>query len=204
MKKIKIAVTGGPSGGKTSLLETIRKGMGSNCSVVPEAASILFQGGFPRKSDPDFVMHTQRAIYFVQRELEELMLHHTNARLVICDRGSLDGLAYWPARSDSFFKSIHSDKATELSRYDWVLHLDTATKEYYESNNPTRVETYEEAKQLNAKILKAWSDHPRRLVIKHNDSFLNKLTLCMEVVSGIMAGESYETLRRYISSDAKK
>jgi predicted ATPase len=199
MKKIKIAVTGGPSGGKTSLIETIRKGMGHECAVVPEAASILFRGGFPRSNDPDFVIHTQRAIYYVQRELEEVMFHHTSSRLVICDRGSLDGLAYWPNRSDGFFKSLSTSREAELSRYDWVIHLDTANKSHYEISNPTRVESFEEAKKLNDKILKAWSTHPRRLIVRHNDSFLSKLTLCLEIISGILAGEKYETLKRYSS-----
>lgn len=50
MQKVKIVVTGGPSGGKTTLIEALQKDLKGKVAVVPEAASILYRGGFPRRS----------------------------------------------------------------------------------------------------------------------------------------------------------
>jgi adenylylsulfate kinase-like enzyme len=42
-----IVVTGGPGAGKTALLEVARKALCSHVALLPEAATILFGGGFP-------------------------------------------------------------------------------------------------------------------------------------------------------------
>ncbi len=44
----RIALTGGPGAGKTAVLELLRKYFCKHVRVLPEAASILFGGGFPR------------------------------------------------------------------------------------------------------------------------------------------------------------
>src|SRR5262249_25080846 len=43
----RIVVTGGPGGGKTTAADMFRREMGPALVVVPEAATILFAGGFP-------------------------------------------------------------------------------------------------------------------------------------------------------------
>ena len=40
--------------------------------LVPEAATMLFTGGFPRSNDIEVVKYVQRAIFHVQKNLEEL------------------------------------------------------------------------------------------------------------------------------------
>jgi tRNA uridine 5-carbamoylmethylation protein Kti12 len=92
----KIVITGGPSGGKTTLIETLKKDLGNKITVVPEAASILYRGGFPRTTSDLNHFHGQRAICFIQRELEDLARAESRAEIIICDRGSLDSIAYWP------------------------------------------------------------------------------------------------------------
>jgi hypothetical protein len=51
-------------------LELVRQEFCQHMSVLPEAASILFGGGFPRDEDTGERRAAQRAIYYVQRELE--------------------------------------------------------------------------------------------------------------------------------------
>ncbi|MGZ5279699.1 MAG: AAA family ATPase, partial [Pseudobdellovibrionaceae bacterium] len=87
-KQVKIAVTGGPSGGKTTLIEVLQKDLKSKVTVVPETASILYRGGFPRRSTPEARKHVQRAIYFSQKELEALIQGESQSPLIVCDRGS--------------------------------------------------------------------------------------------------------------------
>lgn len=186
MKSIKIAITGGPSGGKTTLIEALKKELGPRCAIVAEAASILYRGGFPRSKDTEGLVHVQRAIYYTQKELEALIAHQSQAPLLVCDRGSLDAIAYWPLPKEDFFTSMGTDEAYELSRYDWVLHLDTAAADFYDTSNPIRTESFQEAQALNERIKTAWSQHPRRIVISQNRDFLSKMTTSLAVIRAIM------------------
>lgn len=190
----KLAITGGPSGGKTSLLEALKKEKGPQILVVPEAATILFRGGFPRKREGAAVERTQRAIFFVQQELEKLIDLEKKGSLVICDRGSLDGVAYWPGSEESFFKSLNTNIEAEIARYDFVLHLDTAGPEFYEGENSVRTETYSEAMELNRKIHLAWRNHPQRIVVSSQTEFLKKMTLGLEIIESVLKGLKYEDI----------
>lgn len=198
-KVIKIAVTGGPSGGKTTFLEALKKELGHKCTVVPEAASILYRGGFPRLKSTSALIHTQRAIYYTQKEIEELIATESKSHLIVCDRGSLDSIAYWPANENDFFLNINSSKQIELDRYDWVIHLDTAGADSYDSSNPLRTETYEEAAILNEKVKLAWQGHKQRLIIGHQQDFLSKMSTAMKVIKDIQAGKSYEDIQNRLS-----
>ncbi|WP_347357459.1 ATP-binding protein [Bdellovibrio sp.] len=194
---VKVAITGGPSGGKTTLIEALKKELGQRCAIVPEAASILYRGGFPRYKDPQTVVHAQRAIYATQFELEAMISYVSQKNLIVCDRGSLDSAAYWPSSAPvDFFTALSTTKEKELARYDWVIHLDTASADYYDASNPIRTETFQEAWDLNSRIKDAWSGHPRRVVISHNEDFLSKMTTSLAVIRAIMAHKSAEEIKK--------
>ena len=196
MRKTKIVVTGGPSGGKTTFLEIIQREMGSAISIVPEAATIVYKGGFPRKTDPRVRIHSQRCIYFVQRELESLTETLSLNGFILCDRGSMDALAYWPDLGIDFFSSLGTTKDFELSRYDWVLHLDTPEIDSFDTNNPVRTETHEESLELNQKLQQAWALHPRQIIISRRSNFLEKMNLARKVVAAILEGQTIESVRK--------
>jgi predicted ATPase len=202
---MKLVLTGGPSGGKTTLTQAIQKEFTSSVAVVPEAASIVYGGGWPRRKTLAGVQHQQKAIYFVQRELESLLSEENENRLIICDRGSLDGCAYWPGPGPSrdFLTAVSSSLEKEVARYDWVIHLDTAPSNYFDLTNPLRNETFEEAWKLNEKIKEAWSTHPQRVVIVNQDGdhFLEKLQRALFVVEKIIEGKSLAEILSEMVSD---
>jgi hypothetical protein len=187
---VKVVLTGGPSGGKTVIANSLQRELSPQSVVVPEAASMLFSGGFPRRSSPDLRRYQQRAIYFLQRELEGLLHDESPEKLLLCDRGSLDGGAYWPEGREAFLKSVGSDLSSELRRYHWVIHLDTASKAYYDSNNPVRIESYHQALELNQRVLEAWEPHPQRIVIPSTADFVDKIDLSLRVVRAILDGQN--------------
>ena len=92
----RIVLTGGPGAGKTAVLELIRQAFCEHVVVLPEAAGVLFGGGFPRGSHEISRRAAQRAIYYVQRELEASAVVEQPA-IILCDRGTIDGAAYGPA-----------------------------------------------------------------------------------------------------------
>ena len=53
---------------------------------------MVFGGGFPREDDIACRRAAQRAIFYLQRELETTGDSH-NPAVVLCDRGTVDGLA---------------------------------------------------------------------------------------------------------------
>jgi predicted ATPase len=202
---MKLVLTGGPSGGKTTLAQAIQKEFASRVFIIPEAASILFGGGWPRRKTQVGVQHQQKAIYFLQRELEEMLSGENLAPLLICDRGSLDGMAYWPGPGPAtdFLQAVGSELTHEVSRYEWVLHLDTAPASYYDLTNPLRNESFEEAYRLNEKVKEAWSAHPQRFLVDNAESghFFEKLQRALLIVEKIVEGRSYAEIQSELLSD---
>lgn len=182
----KIAITGGPSGGKTTLIDALKKEFGQKIKIAPEAASILYKGGFPRIKNYSGYLHAQKAILATQNELENLLMENFPDRLLVCDRGSLDSLAYWPDTEEHFFKTIHSTRERELAKYDWLLHLDTAFENDYDTSNPIRTEDFDEALMLNEKIKKAWEGHPRRVILTAQNDFFTKMRKATDIVAEIL------------------
>lgn len=180
----RIVLTGGPGAGKTALLELIRQSFCAHVTVLPEAASIVFGGGFPRHSDAGCQRAAQRAIYHVQRQLEITGDSH-NAAIVLCDRGTLDGLAYWPGAPGDFWAPLGSDREQEMVRYDAVIHLRTPTAELgYNHQNPLRTESAARAGEVDALIINAWEGHPRRWLIESSVDFLDKAARALDVLRG--------------------
>ena len=201
IKNIKVAITGGPSGGKTTLIDSLKKEYAGKLKVVPEAASILYKGGFPRVKSYDGYFHAQKAIYATQKEVEDLRCKIYPDALIVCDRGSLDALAYWPDSPEHFFKVMNSSVEKEVARYNWVIHLDTAREPDYDMSNEIRTESFLEALALNEKIKQSWSVHPKRIVINSEQDFFSKMKRAMEVISAILENK---TLPEIIALSEKK
>lgn len=178
-----IVLTGGPGAGKTAVLEMLRRLVCPHVAVLPEAAGILFSGGFLRGSSMSSTKAAQRAIYHVQRELESIALDDPKYNVVICDRGTLDGLAYWPNHDESFFKELGTDRSTEFARYSKVIHLKTPTLRLgYNHQNPIRIETASEALLIDKKIEAAWAGHPNRHFVNNSSDFFEKAHKALELI----------------------
>jgi nicotinamide riboside kinase len=190
-----VAITGGPSGGKTTLIEALKKEFGQKVKVVPEAASILYKGGFPRVKSYDGYYHAQKAIYEVQKELEQLRAKTNPDSLIVCDRGSLDALAYWPDTEEHFYKTVKTTREVELARYQWIIHLDTATEPDYDTSNLVRTEDFHEALLLNEKIKKSWEGHPQRIIITSENDFFSKMKKATNVIEAILQKKSFSEIR---------
>ena len=178
-----VALTGGPGAGKTAVLEMALRTLCPHVAVLPEAASMIFGGGFPREGSPTARASAQRAIFHVQRELETLVLAESRVGLALCDRGTLDGQAYWPHDPASYWATLGADREAELARYYAVIHLETPSdSQGYNHQNAVRTETPAEAKALDARIQAAWSGHPRRFVIASRDDFMEKAIEALRLI----------------------
>ncbi len=171
----RIVLTGGPGAGKTAVLELVRRYFCKHVRVLPEAASILFGGGFPREESPSSRQAAQRAIFHVQRQLELLVGPEGTPAITLCDRGTLDGLAYWPGPPEQMLAEVGSVLSAEIGRYDAVIHLRTPSAELgYDHSNSLRTEPALQAAEIDRRIEDAWRDHPRRNFVESSPDFLSK------------------------------
>ena len=178
----RIVLTGGPGAGKTAVLELIRQSFCTHVKVLPESAGIVFGGGFPRADGVELKKAAQRAIFYVQRELETAA-HAENAAVILCDRGTVDGAAYWPGEAADFFSSVGTTLVEQLSHYQAVIHLRTPlVGAGYNRSNPLRVETAEEAAAIDERIARIWEHHRRRFVVEASADFLTKASRSIAIL----------------------
>lgn len=193
--KKRIVLTGGPGGGKTTALDLIRREFLGKIATVPEAATMIFSGGIERSSNDQILKTQQIAIFNLQKHLEDIQRAMFKHSIILCDRGSLDGLAYWPESDNSFFQSMHTSLEEELLRYDAVIFFESAAKsgESIKSNNPIRNESEQSAIDLDNKLQAIWSKHPNFNLIHSSASFINKVMFGIKTIEKIM--ENYQEKR---------
>lgn len=186
-------LAGGPGGGKSTAADLFHRELGDQLVIVPEAATLLFRGGYPRYSERDAIKAMQRAIYQVQIGLEDTQRSRYPGRALLCDRGTVDGAAYWPDGPEDFFAAIDSTLAAELSRYDAVVFFESAAVGGIELRglpNPARVESAAAAAVLDASLRKLWSNHPRFVHVPHNPSFIAKISSGLLSLQRLLADTS--------------
>ena len=110
--------------------------------------------------------------------------------VVIFDRGLLDIPAYLPR--EAWLELLETLGFTEeyfAGRYDIVLHLVTTAhgvEDVYEvqkSNNPARLETAQQARELCDKVFDCWGLHPNVLKLENtSEGFAAKLVAGTQAV----------------------
>ncbi len=185
-------LTGGPCAGKTTMAQILTRAFAGSVMNVPEAASLLFSGGFPRFPPVEAQRAAQRAIFFVQHELEASYESQFPSLSLVLDRGTVDGAAYWPEGPVAYFAALGSSLDAELARYTDVIYLESAAEKDYwahQKQNPNRTETWEQAKRLDEETKKLWSCHPRFVHVPNNRSFQFKVLSVLSAVSGALGME---------------
>ncbi len=186
----RIVVTGGPGGGKTTALDLFRREIGDRVVLVPEVATMLFSSGLSRSEETSSVKIIQSAIYQMQHYLEKLCEVQNPGRMLLCDRGSIDGAAYWPDdHPHEFFHAQGTTLQEQFNRYDAVLFFESAAVGgmMIKGNNPTRIETQDQAIELDTKLRMIWSRHPRFVLVPHNVSFFKKISSGLAALESLVA-----------------
>lgn len=179
----RVVLTGGPGAGKTAILEMARHALCQHVALLPEAASIVFGGGFPRHQSKAGRCAAQRAIFRIQREVETLVDEEQRVAIALCDRGTVDGLAYWPGGREEYWAALGTTHEQEIGRYAAVIHLETpGLAQGYNYSNLLRVETADEAVAIDARIAEAWKSHPRRFIVPSTSNFVEKAAQALELM----------------------
>ena len=186
--KKRIVLTGGPGGGKTTALDLFRRELSGKIASVPESATMIFSGGVERSTKAEVIRSQQIAIFNLQKNLEYAVRTMYPERLILCDRGSLDGLAYWPGSQADFFTTMDSTFEYELSRYDAVIFFETAAKsgQGIKSNNLVRNESDKQAIELDKKLYDIWSQHHNFNPIASSESFIKKIMMGIHTIEEVI------------------
>lgn len=129
---VRILITGGPCGGKTTCINAIRSLLskkGYSVTIVPECATTLFQNSaiFKPPRDSNERIELQRIILRKQIADEDAAINLSRmggASLILIDRGSIDGKSFLSDNEFDLLLSTEGLCETELwKRYDIVFHL---------------------------------------------------------------------------------
>lgn len=182
-----IVLTGGPGAGKTAVMEAARLIFGAKLVLLPEAASVVYSGGFPRRPSVAGIQAAQRAIVHVQRELEQLVFCEEPSTIAICDRGIMDSAAYWPTGPEDFMNAVGFTREEIFARYHAVIHLRTPSAGGgYNYSNPMRIETPEEARRLDEKIHQVWQGHPNLHIVEATEEFTDKINHVTTLIRSLL------------------
>lgn len=210
MKLIKIALTGGPCGGKTSALPYLKKrltDLGYNVVTSPESATLLFNSGLslmPSDND-EFSVARQVAMVNTLIALEDAMavmrFTSTKDTIVLSDRGAMDSKVYTPPHLwEKVLKTGGwNESILRESRYDAVFHLVSAavgTDFYTKSNNAARIEDARGAVEADLRTQQAWTAHPHLRIIDNSTEFEGKLDRLFDKVANFLNHKEIE--RRYL------
>jgi predicted ATPase len=169
----RVALTGGPGGGKTTVMRELHAEDPSahRWRLVPEAAPALFAARLDARHQ-----RFQKAVVRLQMELEERCAATAGpGQQLLCHRGTLDPLAYWLFNGwseEEFFLFTETSLDEHLNRYDAVIHVQTAAigapEHYRRWPDAHRGESLEEAAELDHLCARAWSGHPCRWCVRND------------------------------------
>ena len=189
---LKIVLTGGPGAGKTTVVTQLatapewadwRDEIGG-VTAVPEAATQAYAARNTRwdRLDDTGRRDVQRAIYELQVEQEARLAEAARAaghRVLLLDRGTIDGSAYWPDGPVAYWQALGSELADELARYAGVILLETAAAiGAYDGDatNAVRFEDADGAIESGRQLDRLWELHPHRTCVEAAQDFRDKVS----------------------------
>jgi predicted ATPase len=162
-----IVLTGGPGGGKTPLIDDLRRDPAwtNRFVTLPETIFYATQTNISVKEQL-----FQRVMVNLQIALEDGLqraLDPADPRVIICHRGSLDPLAYWLRcgwTEEEFFAFTNTTREAHYQRYTAVIQLvtaaDGAPEAYTRWPQAHRPEEAEDAIWLDRWLEQVWRGHP--------------------------------------------
>lgn len=200
----KVVLTGGPCAGKTTALVRIIEhfsSLGFKVFTIPEVPTLMTQAGMDYLTkNPDFFYQGEKATLELQMQLEDRFMRLARTLdkpvIIVCDRGTMDISAYMqPSMWSDITRAVGTSTEELRQRYDAVFHLvsaaDGAEQFYTTANNAQRYEQMTEeglqiARNLDKKVIHAWTGHPHLRVINNDEDFDKKMNRVLKEISNVL------------------
>jgi predicted ATPase len=188
----RLVLTGGPGAGKSVIARAVAAAHPDVFVLVPESATHVYTTLNVRWHQLDLTgrRDVQSQMYRHQLAQEaELQAAHPG-RVLLLDRGTIDGAAYWPDGTDRFWPDVGTTHAAELARYDAVVWMQTgAALGLYDgdASNAVRFENPAEAVESGNTLMRLWGDHPRIHQVAAYPRFEDKLAVVEQMLLELAA-----------------
>ena len=188
----RIVLTGGPGAGKSVIAHRLAAAHPDVFALVPESATHVYTTLNLRWNQLDLAgrRDVQTRMYLHQLEQEATLQAAHPGRVLLLDRGTVDGAAYWPEGSDAFWPAVGTTHRAELARYDAVIWMQTgAALGLYDgdASNSVRFEQPAEAVESGNALMKLWGDHPRLHQVPAYPQFDDKLAVVERILLELAA-----------------
>lgn len=207
---VKIVLTGGPCGGKTTALKYISEELEKlniPTLTISEVASRLLSEGKTPENVGSYEFHKELFEIELAEETEKTQIAkdmNCEKAVLLFDRGLLDSRAY--VTEDEFAKYAGLYNMNEdviRNSYDAVFHLVTSAdgaEDYYgKDTNMYRRENIEKAREVDLNVMAVWTGTPHLRIIDNSTDFQTKLKrLLKEVVAFLGVPKPLEIERKFL------
>jgi predicted ATPase len=183
----RIVLTGGPGAGKTVISQRLARERADRFVLVPESATQVYSAMQTRWDCLDLAgrRDVQRRIYRHQIDQEDRIAAANAAKILLLDRGTIDGAAYWPEGPDEYWRDLGTTLSDELARYDAVIWLQTAAAiRIYDGSdsNACRFEDADAAIRSGDVLKQLWHDHPHLHTVEAQLVLDDKINLVRQLL----------------------
>lgn len=193
----KIVLTGGACGGKSESLPFIKEHfckLGYDVYVVNEMATILILGGITAqkvggKNFQELVIRMQLE---VQKTYEKaISLSENNKNLIIFDRCPIDAMMFINREEfDEIANKFNTTYEDILNSYDGIIHMEAIAKRFPElytsDNNKARRDEGLHTIETDNRLLEAYKNHPKRIIVNSCKDFNEKITNVIEQIEKML------------------
>jgi predicted ATPase len=171
----RVVLTGGPGAGKSVISRRLAASHADRIIRVPEAATQVYDHLQTRwdRLDLPARREVQRQIYRLQVRQEEDLAAANPDKILLLDRGTIDGAAYWPEGPADYWRDLGTTPAIEQARYDLIIWMETAAALGLYDGDASNACRFEDAPGAVAsgKLLRdLWGGHPH---LMHVGAFAN-------------------------------
>jgi predicted ATPase len=197
-----LLLTGGPLGGKSTVLGALSPD--PMILVRKEAATTILEHGFHEVGErlgfnDDWKRLVQPIINQLnQSTLDAYKLLDGPERLLVCDRGELDGVAYYPGGMGAYLNDFNLHRLNIFALYDTVIHLETlaahdpALYERLCKTNAVRYDTVTEAVERDRLIREAYGKHPLYQFVPAWWPLTDKIALVRRIAEHLIEKDTQE------------
>ena len=202
MLALKICLTGGPCGGKSTALSKIEQTLtdkGYKVFVIEETATRYINAGIkPFGDDAISRLEFENMILKVQITEEQAFERTANLLdkkcIILCDRGIFDIKSFISNEEfDYLLNKNNLSKIKLMDSYNMVINLNTVAKGkpelYTLDNNTARSEGVKEAIIRDDKCLDAWSFHQNLKIIDNSTNFEEKIDKVINEINNYLGIE---------------